>query len=212
MAFFKVFCFFALLHVSLLGGEFRLSSSYLSSQTSSKSKAILKDYERFMNETSLKPLPIKLEAVNFYVNAFVGAYDEQTYKQDEYWASRGEFLSHGGGDCEDYVITKFYTLKDLGVDAKKMGLCVVKDNDRGLWHMVLLVFTNAKEEPFVLDNLSFKVLPLSKRYDIAIKECMNEEGSVKLHNNTFVPDTSRKPFKAFNAMMERSKKELLWQR
>ena len=208
---FKVVLGFMLLHVSLLGGEFRLSSSFFSSQPSPKSKAIFKDYERFMNETSPKPLHVKLEAVNFYVNAFVGAYDEQTYGRDEYWASRGEFLAHGGGDCEDYVITKFYTLRDLGVDAKQMGLCVVKDTDRGLWHMILLVFETYKEEPLVLDNLSFKVLPLSKRYDIAIKECMNEEGSVKLQNNAFVTDGTHRPFKSYKAMLERTSKESLWQ-
>lgn len=196
---------------SLWGGAFSLSPSYLSSQTSEKSKAILKDYERFMNETALKSPTIQLEAVNFYINTIVPRHDEQNYQQEDYWASRGEFLSKGGGDCEDYAIAKFYTLKDLGFDTQKMGLCVVKEQGKDFWHMVLFVFGKAKEEPLVLDNRNFKVLPLSKRVDLVeIKECMNEEGTFKFENNAFVLMGSRKPHKAFYKILERSKKEVLW--
>jgi len=177
---FKVILGFMLLHVSLLGGEFRLSSSFFATLSTAKSKAIFKDYEHFMNETSSKPLHVKFEAVNFYINAFVGAYDEQTYCTEDYWASRWEFLENRGGDCEDYVIAKFYTLKDFGIDPKKMALCIVQDMDNESYHMVLLFFAKPHTEPLVLDNLSFKILPLSKRYDLKVKECMNEEGYFKL--------------------------------
>lgn len=199
-----------LLHVILFGGEFRLSSSFFTQLPSEKSKAIFKDYERFMNETRSKSLHVKLEMVNFYINAIVPKYDDLNYQQEDYWASRVEFLSRGGGDCEDYAIAKFYTLKDLGWDAKKMALCVVKENKERSWHMILLV-TPTSKEPLVLDNLSFKVLPLRERYDLHVKECMNEEGMMKLENNAFSPNPSQRAPKSFKAMVERSKKELLWQ-
>ncbi len=207
----KVILGFMLLHVSLFGGEFKLSSSFFSSLHTEKSKAIFQDYERFMNETNSKPLHVKLEAVNFYINAFVGAYDEQTYRSEDYWASRWEFLENGGGDCEDYVIAKFYTLKDLGTDPSKMALSVVQDMDNGSYHMVLLFFEKPHTEPLVLDNLSFKILPLSKRYDLKVKECMNEEGYFKLVNNELVRNPSRRGIKNYVEMLKRNQQEPLWQ-
>lgn len=164
-----------------------------------------------MNEMALKPTAMKVQAVNFYINTIVPIQDEQNYQQEDYWASRGEFLSKGGGDCEDYAIAKFYTLKDLGFDAQKMGLCVVKEQGKDFWHMVLFVFGKPKEEPLVLDNRNFKVLPIGKRVDLVeIKECMNEEGTFKFENNALVLMESRKLHKAFYKMLERTKKEVLW--
>lgn len=202
---------FVFLHVSLFGGEFILSSSYFSSLPTPKSKAILKDYERFMNETRTKPLDIQLQAVNFYINTIVPQYDEQTYQSEDYWASRGEFLSHGGGDCEDYAIAKFYSLKDLGMDAKQMALCIVKEKGDFYAHMVLLVLKSANTDPLVLDNMSFKVLTLNERYDISLKECMNETGVVQLKRREFVRIPSQGVPRTYYQMLERSHKEHLWQ-
>lgn len=208
---FKVILGFMFLYVSLLGGEFRLSSSFFTSLPTAKSKAIFQDYEHFMNETSSKPLHVKLEMVNFYINAFVGAYDEQTYRSEDYWASRWEFLANGGGDCEDYVIAKFYTLKDLGINPQKMALCIVQDMDNGSYHMVLLFFEKPHTEPLVLDNLSFKILPLSQRYDLKVKECMNEESYFKLENNELMRNPARRGIKNYSEMLKRNQKESLWQ-
>ncbi len=109
------------LHVSLWGGEFILSPSFFASLDTPKSKAIFKDYERFMNETASKSLHVKLERVNTYLNGIVGKYDAHSYGAEDYWASRGEFLAQGGGDCEDYAIAKYFTLKDLGFSSSDMG-------------------------------------------------------------------------------------------
>ncbi|MDD2267828.1 transglutaminase-like cysteine peptidase [Sulfuricurvum sp.] len=206
-------CLLLGLHGSLWGGEFILSLSFFSALKTEKSKAIFKDYERFMNETAPKPLHVKLDAVNFYINAFVGSYDEQTYQTEDFWATRVEFLSVGQGDCEDYVIAKYETLKDFGVDAKHMGLCIVKERSSPFHHMVLLLWKDAKNQPLVLDNLSFKVLPLDVRVDLSVEQCMNEEGYFKL-------DAKAKPqafqshyvIKAYERVKQQTKREHLWQK
>lgn len=208
------FAFIALflgLHGSLWGGEFILSSSFFNALKTEKSKAIFKDYERFMNEVSAKSLQVKLESVNFYINSFVGAYDEQSYQAEDYWASRGEFLKTGGGDCEDYVFSKLYTLKDLGVHPEKMAACIVQEKYSNQKHMVLLVWKDAYKEALVLDNLSFKILELSKRVDLHVKQCMNENGYFKLTEQG-APSTIKSPIKikTYEAMLSRNKHEVIW--
>jgi len=51
--------------------------------------------------------------------------------------------------------------------------------------MVLSYFESKEKPPLILDNLSYKVLDLSKRVDLEPKIFINEEGSYKLdaHNN-----------------------------
>lgn len=205
------FCFTCNL---LWGEEFILSPLFLSSLSSEKSRIILKDYERFMNETAQKPLHVKLQAVNFYINGLVGVYDEQGYAKEDYWASRGEFLKNGGGDCEDYAIAKYYTLKDFGLLDEQMALCIVKEKFSGFFHAILLVYPEAQKEPLVLDNLSFKLLPLNKRTDLQIKECMNENGYFlpKKEGNFLILQKNHPENKSFRSMLERNSTEKVWRK
>lgn len=63
----------------------------------------------------------------------------------------------------------------------------------------------------MLDNLSFKILPLSKRYDLKVKECMNEEDYFKLENNGLVRNPLRRGIRNYVEMVQRNQKESLWQ-
>ncbi|MDD3324488.1 MAG: transglutaminase-like cysteine peptidase [Sulfurospirillaceae bacterium] len=213
LGFFGFIALFLVLHVGLWGGEFVLSPSFFDSLKTPKSKAIFKDYERFMNDATQKPLHVKLEMVNFYINSINGSYDEQSYQAEDYWASRGEFLALGRGDCEDYVITKYYTLKDLGVALESMALCVVKEKYTKQDHMVLLLWINPNEEALILDNLSFKILPQSKRTDLHVEQCMNENGYFKLTKEGLInPTKSRIIIPAYEKMLQKTKTEMLWRR
>lgn len=193
------------------GRPFVLSPSFLAAQKAPLAQPILKDYERFMNEVaSEKALHVTLEKVNHYLNAIVPIHDAYQYASEDHWATRGEFLAQGGGDCEDYAISKYYTLKDLGIAPKTMGLCVVHDRYSGVWHMVLAV-RPPDSTTLVLDNLSFKILPFSRRTDLRLEVCMNEE-------HTFIIDTkdrwqaTERPlnFPAFKQILKRANVEKLW--
>lgn len=199
------------LHVN--AGEFKLSPSYLSKQSTPKAKAILKDYEAFINIISQKPLHVKLEAVNQYLNGINPRYDDPTKANVDIWSTRGEFLSGAGGDCEDYTIAKYYTLKDLGIAPSKMCLLAVKEKYIGGDHMVLSVWLDDTKEPIVLDNLSFRILPLSKRTDLKADFCLNEEGSFTISKDGSKQKTTR-PYrlKAYEKMLQRQSKEKIWQK
>ena len=54
--------------------------------------------------------------------------DEKLWGQSDYWASRMESIGQNAGDCEDYVIAKFFTLIDLGIPQEKLYFTYVKEN------------------------------------------------------------------------------------
>ena len=94
-----------------------------------------------------------------YVHTF---FNQWPYREDivnwgmkDYWASPYEFLQKSG-DCEDYAIIKYFTLKELGFPADKMRIVVLRDTIRNLAHAVLVAYI--KDDAYVLDNLSSAVL------------------------------------------------------
>ncbi len=85
-----------------------------------------------------------------------------------------EFLIKGKGDCEDYAIAKYFALLELGVKKEHLYMAVVKERTSSGMHMVLFYIEDKTKSPLVLDNLSFKVLPLSKRVDLIPDVAFNE--------------------------------------
>jgi predicted transglutaminase-like cysteine proteinase len=115
----------------------------------------------------------KLNTVNTWVNFIKYASDKKVYGVSDYWATLYEFTGKGKGDCEDYTIAKYYTLKELGIDPKRMKFTYVIYKSRSgkkISHMVLSYLTVAKpksmKQILILDNNNKKVLPASKRKDL----------------------------------------------
>jgi predicted transglutaminase-like cysteine proteinase len=103
----------------------------------------------------------QLKTVNAYFNRWPYRLDIDVYGESEYWATPQEFLRLSG-DCEDYSITKYYALKQLGVPVDTMRIVMLIDSIRGIAHAVLAV--KQGEETYVLDNLSDLVLS-HKKYE-----------------------------------------------
>ena len=63
----------------------------------------------------------QLAAVNTFFNTEVPFIsDLKHWQQDDYWATPYEILTTAGADCEDYVIAKYYSLRQLGVDTANL--------------------------------------------------------------------------------------------
>ncbi|MEO1885704.1 MAG: transglutaminase-like cysteine peptidase [Methylococcales bacterium] len=92
--------------------------------------------------------------------------DSKLWNVKDYWATPLEFLVKGAGDCEDYAIAKYFTLKALGVDDKKMRLTYVKALKLNQAHMVLTYFETPRSVPLVLDNLVTAIKPALQRKDL----------------------------------------------
>ncbi len=80
----------------------------------------------------------QLRVVNRFFNAIAYKTDHETYGKSEYWATPVEFMTYGG-DCEDYAIAKYFTLRLLGVSDRDMRITNVYDNLRQIGHSVVAV-------------------------------------------------------------------------
>ena len=108
----------------------------------------------------------KLEAVNKFYNGVRYMSDKKVYGRNDYWATPWQFLGKDRGDCEDYVISKYFALIYLGVDSKKLFFTYVKSSKFKAAHMVLTYFETPRSEPLILDNNNHKIFPASKRKDL----------------------------------------------
>jgi len=149
-----------------------------------------------------KEKPLKqLNFVNYWYNSIKYKSDQKIYGKSDYWATLYEFVGRGMGDCEDYTIAKYYTLKELGFDINRMKFAyVVYKNRRGknISHMVLAYFKVAnpksKDDILILDNTNKKILPASKRTNIVkvIKMINGDTGAKSKKWKKLVKDMKRK--------------------
>ena len=124
--------------------------------------ALNKLLEKIKNED----VQTKLEKVNDFFNNVKYSSDQKIYGVSDYWATPIEFLARDEGDCEDFVIAKYFTLEYLGVPTSKMFLSYVKVKKSNEAHMVLSYFETPTSEPIILDSLKKVILPASKRDDL----------------------------------------------
>lgn len=127
----------------------------------------LEHYQTFLQTLAKKPKETQLEQINLYFNAIVNEYDTHVWGTEDYWATPDEFIARGSGDCEDFVIAKYKALESLGFDPKKMMIYIVKVENERDYHAVLGV-KNDLNQTLILDNLSWKILPVEKRSDLNI--------------------------------------------
>lgn len=124
--------------------------------------ALNKLLEKIKNEDT----KTKLEKVNNFFNNVKYSSDQKIYGTSDYWATPIQFLARDEGDCEDYVIAKYFALEYLGIPTSKMFLSYVRVKKSNEAHMVLSYFETPTSEPVILDNLRKIILPASKRGDL----------------------------------------------
>jgi predicted transglutaminase-like cysteine proteinase len=129
-------------------------------------------FERAMNQSSGKQVindwkadlePIKgqsirnmAERVNTLINQVDYVEDNRNYGQSDYWATPVEFFNRGG-DCEDYAIAKYVSLRALGVPEDRMRIAIVQDLQKDIPHAVLIVYAE-DGGAMVLDNQNKRAL------------------------------------------------------
>lgn len=169
--------------------EFKLNQKDKNKIENSNQKvAIYKRLEKYSElKKNLKSSSIdkKLAQVNFFINRTLPEFDNRSSGIDDYWMTPKEFFIKGIGDCEDYVIAKYFTLLELGVKKENLYFGVLRVKGSAGSHMVLFYVENKNSSPLVLDNLSFKVLPLSKRSDLIPDVAFNEIDSYKFTQDKF---------------------------
>ena len=118
----------------------------------------------------------KLELVNRFFNQLQFVSDVDHWGKLDYWATPLEMLVTNGGDCEDFSVAKYFTLRALGVPIEQMRLTYVKALSLNQAHMVITYFPTADAEPVVLDNLDGEIKPASQRRDLLPVYSFNGDG------------------------------------
>lgn len=103
------------------------------------------------NLESMRGLPIDEMAsrVNDMANKVRYISDSKNWGKSDYWETPVEFFTRGG-DCEDFAITKYTSLRALGVPDDRMRIAIVKDLEKNVPHAVLIVYGD--RGTYVLDN------------------------------------------------------------
>ena len=108
-----------------------------------------------------------LSRVNIFFNRLHFIDDIKLWGKTDYWATPLEFLGAGGGDCEDFSIAKYFSLRELGVDDEKLRLIYVKALKLNQFHMVVAYYPTPSAVPLILDNLEGTIRPATERGDLA---------------------------------------------
>lgn len=125
------------------------------------------------------PEATQLRAVNDFWNRRVrSAEDIDVWRRADYWATPLQTLGVGAGDCEDFVIGKYFSLVHLGVDPEKLRLIYVRANvgGRSIAHMVLGYYATPASDPLILDNLIQAIRPAAQRRDLTPVFSFNARG------------------------------------
>ncbi|MGR5368436.1 transglutaminase-like cysteine peptidase [Photobacterium damselae] len=108
----------------------------------------------------------KLKQVNTYFNQFAYSSDINLWSRVDYWATTLEFIGAGSGDCEDFALAKYQTLRKMGVSDKKLKLEYVEVIYNREAHIVLNYYKTPSSTPLVLDNYNKQILPSTQRTDL----------------------------------------------
>jgi predicted transglutaminase-like cysteine proteinase len=108
----------------------------------------------------------KLHVVNSFFNKMKFVNDMDLWGKEDYWATPLQMLTSNGGDCEDYSIAKYFTLRKMGVPAERMRLTYVKAVELNQAHMVLAYYSTPNAVPLILDNLINDIQTASHRNDL----------------------------------------------
>lgn len=118
----------------------------------------------------------KLQATNDFFNRVRFTSDIDHWGKEDYWATPVQMLASDGGDCEDFSIAKYFTLRQMGVPAERMRLTYVKALELDQAHMVLTYYGSPDTDPLVLDNLVSEIRPSSSRTDLLPVYSFNGNG------------------------------------
>lgn len=115
----------------------------------------------------------QLQVVNdFWNQQVMASLDSRIWQEEDYWATPIESLGKGSGDCEDFVIGKYFSLIYLGVPAQQLRFVYVRarvggiGSQQSIAHMVLGFYPSPQEQPLVLDNLVPGIRKASERSDL----------------------------------------------
>lgn len=137
-------------------------------------------WQTFIDGARHKSVSDKIIAVNAYFNTLHFVDDQNLWHQPDYWATPLQMLAAGAGDCEDFAIAKYYTLKMLGINEDHLRITYVwnYDEQSGVRqpHMILIYTNSSNAEALVLDIVTNDIRPLKQHKEMEAVYGLNSKG------------------------------------
>ncbi|WP_447926439.1 transglutaminase-like cysteine peptidase [Vreelandella sp. EE27] len=142
---------------------------------------VLEGWFALLERAANRDIQTQLREVNDFFNRNIRWVDDiVTWGEEDYWATPLEAMGKGQGDCEDYSIAKYITLKQLGVPGERLRMIYVRArlgrSQVTQAHMVLGYYATPEAEPLILDNIAPSISPASQRTDLDPLFSFNSEG------------------------------------
>lgn len=132
------------------------------------------------------PLRAQIDGINVAINAHPYVSAVNNWGDPSHWETPFEFFRRNG-QCQDYAITKFLLLRELGVPNRAMRVVVLHDTRRQVDHAVLVVTVGTRT--LVLDNLSPDIVSAAATADYHAYYSINETGWWLYLPNPLTPPT-----------------------
>lgn len=113
------------------------------------SACVMHDWQELLNSLRGRARSDQINLVNLELNRRAYILDPINWGVADYWASPAQFFQKNG-DCEDYSIAKYMSLRDLGLQPREMRVVVLNDENLKIPHAVLAVRNDGDE--LILDN------------------------------------------------------------
>jgi predicted transglutaminase-like cysteine proteinase len=149
-----------------------------------------------------------LGRVNAFVNRVPWISDFEHWHVIDYWATPAEMFASDGGDCEDFVIAKYFALKELGMPIERLRFVYVRTRQSSEPHMVLAYYAKPEAIPLILDNLFGWIVPATERPDLTPVYSFNDDDLV-LADGRFASQGNLTSQGKLNPMLIRQWKNLI---
>jgi len=163
-------------------------------------------WDQMLQKNQNQKILYKLKNVNDFFNQIKYKTDPVHWRKKDYWATPFEFMGTGAGDCEDFAIAKYFSLRKLGVPEEKLRITYViyqkRNSKYDQAHMVLTYYHKPGATPIVLDNINKKLKLASKRKDLKPIYSFNASGLWQAKNKGSVK-MGRNNLKAWKSLMSR---------
>lgn len=172
----------------------------------SQAKNRVEIWDSMIQSSKNEKILTQLKNVNDFFNKIKYVSDLRHWKKKDYWATPFEFMGSGAGDCEDYAIAKYFSLRKLGVPDDKLRITYVsyrRSNSKyEQAHMVLTYFHKPGATPIVLDNINKKLQLATKRTDLKPVYSFNADGLWQAKNKGSVK-VGRNNLRSWKDLMSR---------
>ncbi|WP_298398108.1 transglutaminase-like cysteine peptidase [uncultured Azonexus sp.] len=196
---------------SAFGLDFERLRDTLLARHGQEPLALFEDWQRMLGSARGTGEQEQVRRVNDFFNQRIAFDDDYSlWGQTDYWATPLETMAQRRGDCEDFSISKYFSLLELGIPVSKLRLVYVRATQAvpgggsiQQAHMVLAYYPRPNADPLVLDNLNKRILPASQRHDLSPVFSFNSAGLWQGTGN----QTSRSNLSRWQDLLARARAE-----